>query len=68
MVQLCTDSWQYSILEWLLLRNDIKYEFCLPAPECGITPPYLIVDGVPLDMDRSIKWIFEERCNEGKEV
>lgn len=49
--------YQVSILEHLLLQNGIVYELLLSRKNIGIQPPYLVVDGVPIDMERSFKWI-----------
>lgn len=49
---------QINMLEWELIKNHVEYEI-----ECSnvfdLTPPYLIVDGVPLDFERSMKWVKE---------
>ena len=64
MVKLVTDnSDQISILEWELIRNNIEYEI-VKKSRYNITKPYLVVDGVPLDFERSLKWI-KERCGNG---
>ena len=57
MVKLCTNTWEISMLEWALKKNDIPYEIDVDAPDCGLDYPYLVVDGVPLDMGRAFKWI-----------
>jgi hypothetical protein len=48
------------MLEWLLITNHIEYNIITAKP-FSIEAPFLLVDGVPLDFDRSIKWI-EECC------
>lgn len=48
---------QISILEHLLLRNGVVYELQLSRKNIGLQPPHLVVDGVPIDMERSFKWI-----------
>lgn len=60
------DVYQISILELELIRYDIPYEVVSnqfrtfkPLP-----PPYLLVYGVPLDLERSLKWIKEYVANE----
>jgi hypothetical protein len=55
------DVYQISILELELIRYDIPYEvvsnqFRTFKP---IPPPYLLVHGVPLDLEQSLKWIKE---------
>lgn len=54
---------QMSLLEMELIAHSIPYErvsnqFRTFKPLC---PPYLLVYGVPLDLERSLKWI-KERC------
>ena len=61
MIKLCVDSLEITMLEWMLKKNDIPYELDRDAPDCGIAYPYLVVDGVPLDADRAMKWI-RGRC------
>ena len=52
---------QINMLEWLLIINHIEYEVETPKQSTyNIGTPYLIVDGVPLDLDRAIKWIEEK--------
>lgn len=63
MVELVTtDEKQITMLEWLLINNDIDYVLRVDTPYSSFQLPYLIVNGVPLDFERSIKWIGE-RCN-----
>lgn len=63
MVVLVTDyPQQINMLEWLLITNHIKYEVNIPRNSSfkRFIPPFLIVDGVPLDSDRSLKWITDK--------
>ena len=63
MVKLVTDnSDQISILEWELIRNNIDYTI-VKCSRHNITKSYLIVDGIPLDFERSLKWIKEKSNN-----
>jgi len=61
MVKLIVDDFdQVTMLEHMLTQKDIPYELELSDRFCreyGIRPPHLIVDGVPLDFNRSMKWI-----------
>ena len=61
MVKLIVDDFdQITMLEQLLTQKDIPYEIELgdkSRREYGLRPPHLIVDGVPLDFNRSIKWL-----------
>lgn len=58
MVKLIVDDFeQITTLEWMLVARDIPYEINLSESNNGIKPPYLIVDGVPLDFYRSLKWL-----------
>ena len=58
-VKLVTDCPnQICMLEWLLITNHIEYKIITAKP-FSIETPFLLVDGVPLDFDRSIKWIEE---------
>lgn len=58
MVVLVVDDYeQVSMLEDALIKANIFYEVEI-GNEChGLRQPYLIVDGVPLDMGRALKWI-----------
>lgn len=57
---------QINMLEWLLITNHIKYQVNVPSYTGfeHMSTPYLIVDGVPLDEDRAVKWIKEKRNGE----
>ena len=58
MVKLIVDDLeQISTLEWMLTVLKIDFEISLIETDIGIKPPYLIVDGVPLDFNRSLKWL-----------
>ena len=57
MIKLCNDTWQVTILDWMLMSNGISYATDANAVDIGIGFPYLLVDGVPLDEERAIKWI-----------
>ena len=58
MVKLCVDDFeQVTMLETMLEQHKISYEMELTEGSYGIKPPHLVVDGVPLDFSRSIKWI-----------
>lgn len=62
MVQLVLDDVdQLSLLETELISHGISYtrvdnQFQTMKP---LKPPYLLVYGVPLDFERSLKWIKE---------
>jgi hypothetical protein len=42
---------------------NIDYQLCVDVYDYGIETPYLIVDGVPLDYKRAIKYL--EECKNG---
>lgn len=48
-----------SLLEWQLIINNIDYKIVKSNKSLGIPEPYLIVDGVPLDLYRALEWIQE---------
>ena len=59
MVVLVTnDVNQMNILEWELITNRIDYRLN-HRNLFGLEPPYLIVNGVPIDFERSMIWIKE---------
>jgi len=65
MVKLFVDDFeQLSLLEYTLVQADIPYEIELAPNNCYVRPPYLVVDGVPLDTQRAMKWI-RGRVNNG---
>ena len=65
MVKLRVDDFeQVTMLEWLLEKNNIPYDLELNTVNNGLRPPYLVVDGVPIDFNRSIKWIKEHGKHE----
>lgn len=43
---------------------NIDYQLCADVFDYGIETPYLVVDGVPLDYKRSIKYIEEHKTGE----
>lgn len=62
MVKLVIDDYeQISILEEALITANIKYEIEIKLDQRGICPPYIVVDGVPLDTNRAMKWIGEHK-------
>lgn len=65
MVELVVnDIKQLSLLEMELIDKGILYRLVLHQTDIGIEPPYLIVDGVPIDMERSFKWIEGQHNDE----
>lgn len=54
------DLTQVNFLERALVDANIPYKIELREPNYGLPKPYLLVDGVPLDMFRSLKWIKEQ--------
>lgn len=62
MVELVVfDFEEESKLEQMLVDANIEYQLCLNMGHCGIQPPYLVVDGVPLDDKRARRWIKEHK-------
>ena len=59
-----SDFDQVTMLGWLLEKNNIPYEVSFNKIDNGLTPPYINVDGVPLDFCRAIKWIEERDKND----
>lgn len=57
MVELYVIDFEETALERELQRADISYQLCLDLGHYGFKPPYLVVDGVPLDFNRALKWI-----------
>ena len=64
MVELYIKPYEVSNLEWMLVAANIEYQLCIDIGNYGITSPYLVVDGVPLDEKRAKIWIKEHR-NDG---
>ena len=48
---------QLTMLEYMLVNANIDYTVEVSNGKYGITPPYLIVHGVPIDERRSFEWI-----------
>lgn len=46
-----------------LCNADVEFQYEFEVKSCGIKPPYLVVDGVPLDEERAYKWIKERSKN-----
>lgn len=61
MVVLCVrDTNQMSLLEAALNRCEIKYQVSVDDKDSyNLGLPYLMVDGVPLDMIRAFEWMEE---------
>lgn len=58
MVKLIVDDYdQVTTLEHFLNQAKIPFELELNTDAYGICAPYLIVDGVPLDFNRSLRWL-----------
>lgn len=51
-------------LESRLNKANIEYQLCIDMGHYGVRPPYLVVDGVPLDEKRAKIWIKEHSANE----
>ena len=65
MVELIVrDFEEETSLERALNDADIQYQIGLDVGNYGIKPPYLIVDGVPLDKKRAMIWVKEHGNNE----
>lgn len=54
------DPDQFTFLEYLLVMANVDYVVEVSDGKYGITPPYLIVNGVPIDEERSLKWVKEQ--------
>lgn len=50
---------QITLLEYMLLNYNIEYKTVVNNNFYGVRSPYLVVDGVPLDMARAVKYIKE---------
>lgn len=64
MIKLCANSLEITMLEWELRVHGIPHLVVVNPPDCGLEFPYLIVDGVPLDEERAMKWIKERDAHE----
>lgn len=51
---------QLTMLEYMLVNANIEYTLELSDGNDSITPPYLIIHGVPIDERRSLAWIKEQ--------
>lgn len=63
MVELYTFDFEETTLEKELQKADIEYQLCIDIGNYGLTTPYLVVDGVPLDKKRAMIWIKEHDAN-----
>ena len=54
------DTGQVNFLEQELTRANIQYKVEIRTSDFGLPKPYLLVDGIPLDMFRALKWIKEQ--------
>ena len=57
VVLVVNDYDQVTMLEAALVKADIGYDVMVGNGVYGLSKPYLLVDGVPLDMTRALKWI-----------
>lgn len=48
-------------LAWVLMWSNIEYSVQKNDGRHGLKAPYLIVNGAPLDWERSVKWIEEQQ-------
>lgn len=61
MVYLFVDSFDdESELEKALTEKNIKFQVAVDIYVYGLKAPYLVIDGVPLDEERSWKWLKEK--------
>lgn len=63
VILVVNDYEQINVLGYQLEEAGISHIVRYNEQPCGITPPFLIVDGVPLDMGRASKWIKEHGKN-----
>ena len=59
MVKLYINCVEITLLEWMLHVSNIPYEVEFIPPDSELDYPYLVVDGVQLDFDKSVSWIKE---------
>lgn len=64
MVELYTFDFEETLLEKALQEANIEYQLCLDLGHYGFRPPYLVVDGVPLDTKRAMIWVKEQNADE----
>ena len=65
MVTLFVDDLeQVTLLEYILMRSNIKYTKQLDDGRYGMLTPYMKVYEVPLDEERAFNWIKEKMTNE----
>lgn len=58
MVTLFVDDLdQMTFLEYLLFTHEIDHKIELSTGKFGLSAPYLLVYGVPLDEKRAFQWI-----------
>ena len=64
MVKLVVDDFeQMTILEDALLRAKINYNIATEDRNYGLSPPYLVVNGVPLEIGHAMRWINDKKQN-----
>lgn len=54
------DSGEEPELQKALVEKGLDFRVAPDILVYGLTPPYLLVDGVPLDEERSWKWLKEK--------
>lgn len=59
-----SDLNQITMLEFLMMKCNIKYTRELDDGRYGLNPPYIKVYEVPLDEQRAFNWIKEKCANE----
>lgn len=66
MVKLVLDDCdQISILEYMLTDMNLEFEKISTRNHVPpLRPPFLLVNGVPLDFNRSLKWLKEQEQHE----
>lgn len=65
MVELVTNELsKRSNLERELIAANIQYQIVLDIGNYGVKPPFIVVDGVPLDEKRALVWIKESKHDE----
>lgn len=52
-----SDYEQVSMLENMLIQANIDYMIDTEDTKVGIRTPYLVVNGVPMDESKALKWI-----------
>ena len=55
-----SNKYQVTLFEWFCVKKNIPHKVVVDKGLLGLDTPFLVVDGIPLNTERSITWMNEK--------